>query len=208
MESSWDIDRLGVFTGSQIHRLLATKRDGSGFGEKAMEYIHEVVAELLTGQPKPQSTSWAMEWGNTHEEQAMIAYKNKTGYKVTYYGKENPKFFKMEAYMCGASPDGVTSKRVVEIKCPYNTANHVENAQLTADAFPKERKEYYAQLQLEMLVMGREKADFVSFDPRILCTERQLVILEIPFSKDFGDSMLKKVSDASELVKNLYKELK
>lgn len=208
MDSSWDIDRLGVFTGSQIHRLLTAQRDGTGFGDRAREYIYEVVAELLTGQPKSQTTSWAMEWGNTHEERAIIAYKNRAGYKVTYYGKENPKFFKMEGYMCGASPDGLTSDRVVEVKCPYNTTNHIENAQLTAFDFPKERKEYYAQIQLEMLVTGREKADFISFDPRILNKESQLIILEIPFNKEFTDILLSRVEEASKIVKNIYKLLK
>jgi hypothetical protein len=57
---------------------------------------------------------------------------------------------------------------VIEIKCPYNFDNHVQNLLIKDEAeLLKERKAYWWQLQMNMLVAGKEEGMFISYDPRM-----------------------------------------
>ena len=206
--NDWKTNRIGVFTASNVHKLLISNRSGKGFGKTALDYINEVVAELLTGKSENETYSKAIEWGCATEADAMAAYIDKTKKSVEYFGKENPVFFKIEDLPAGASPDGlIKDERIVEAKCPYNSANHIENMSLTAESFKTERKEYYAQIQLCMYATGVKLADFVSFDPRILSDENKLFILEIPYNEEFVNNLLERIKEASELLKSIYKSI-
>jgi len=208
-ESKYMSDRLGMFTASQIHRLLVTERGGSGFGQTAMSYIMEIVAEMLTGERKCQISSKAITWGNEHEAEAMVSYVKKTGYPdVVYYGGLSPEFFKIEGVPAGGSPDGlVGGLRVVEIKCPYDTGNHIENCIMDVEDFKKNRKEYYAQVQLNMIATGTEIADFCSYDPRIIHPSNRISILEVPKDVEFCEKMLHRIMDASAVRNEIYRKI-
>lgn len=198
-EFTWLNNRLGFFTASNIYKLLTTERGGSGFGKVARGYILEIVAEMITGEREPQVCSKSIEWGNNHEAEAIEAYRVGTGQKnVIYFGKENPVFFPINDMPAGGSPDGlIENERVIEVKCPYNTANHIENCIMSVDEFKTERKEYYAQIQLNMIATNTMLADFCSYDPRVIDDDRKLAILEIPFDKAFCESMIKRIEEAA-----------
>jgi len=204
-EKRWLNDRIGNFTASQIYRLLVTERGGSGFGQTAMTYIMEIVGEMLTGEGKPSPSSKAMDWGAGHESEAMEMYTECTGRKVLYFGTSNPVFFKINGIPAGGSPDGlIENKRIIEIKCPYDTANHIENSIMTLDEFKKNRKEYYAQVQLLMIATNTMYADFCSYDPRIIDDNHRLSVLEIPFDKTFCQNMLARIEAAVSVRNDIY----
>ena len=208
-ETQWLNDRLGYFTASQIHRLLVTERGGTGFGQTAMTYILEVVAEMLTGEGKPQVSSRSIEWGNDHEAEAMEAYIERTGRNVMYFGKNNPVFFPINGVRAGGSPDGlIENKRVVELKCPYDTGNHIEYSIMSLDEFKKGHRDYYAQVQLNMIATNVMLADFCSYDPRIIDENCRLSILEVPFDKAFCDNMLERIRTASDILYGIYEKVK
>jgi len=79
--------------------------------------------------------------------------------------------------MCGASPDGfVDDDGLIEIKCPFSTAIHLE--------FLLKKKiavEYIDQMQFQMACTGpgRKWCDFVSYDRR-LPECMQIEILRVP----------------------------
>ena len=210
--NSWQDERLGVFTASRISELLtAAKGDKDAFGAVANAYIMEKVCELLTGETKPETYSKAIEWGTEHEAAAMALYIKRTQpEKCIYYGKSNPQVFSMSpAINLLGSPDGlIFDKKVIEVKCPYNTVNHVENLMLDLETFKKERKEYYAQIQVNMLVTDTNIADFVSYDPRMIDERLQLFILEIPKDSEFQNTVIQKVEKATEMIKDIVKQLK
>jgi hypothetical protein len=203
---TWKEQRIGRFTASEIHKLLKGGRAKDAlFSDTAMTYIHEVIAEILTGKTE-EATSKAMEWGVFQEPSAIDAYRIKTGKDVVYYGTENPVFIEYGDYS-GGSPDGITDTHLIEIKCPYRSVNHVENLTLTPDTFPSKRPEYYAQIQFNMFLTDRKKAHFISFDPRMAGEEQQLFILEIPYNEEFTDTIKSRIDLAVEKLKGILKTI-
>jgi hypothetical protein len=201
---NWNEQRIGRFTASEIHKLLTSgKAKDSIFGDTAKTYIHEVAAEILTGVAE-EATSKAMEWGKLHEPQAIEAYRKLTGANVTYYGTESPVFIEHNEFS-GGSPDGVTDTHLLEVKCPFSSHHHVENLLLTAETFPFKRKEYYAQIQFNMFLTKKDRAHFISFDPRMASEEQQLFILEIPYSAEFVETITSRIDLAVEELKSILK---
>jgi len=128
---------------------------------------------------------------------------------VIYYGKENPVFFPINGMSAGGSPDGlIENERVIEIKCPYNTSNHIENCMMTLDKFKKERKEYYAQVHLNMVATNVLKADFCSYDPRVIDENCKLSILEVPFDVEFWENMRNRIHAAKIVRDQIYNAVK
>ncbi|MCL2596235.1 MAG: YqaJ viral recombinase family protein [Paludibacter sp.] len=206
----WTSDRLGLFTASRISDLLiCAKGDKDGFGVVAMSYIMEKVCEILTGEQKPEVNTKSIEWGNENEAVAMAVYSRNTNKKVAYFGKENPKSFSLAPdYNLSGSPDGlIFDEKVIEIKCPYNSVNHIENTLMNLEAFKKERKEYYAQIQVNMLVTDTNICDFVSFDPRMIDEKLQLSILEVPKDSEFQKLILQRVEAATEILRDTVKKI-
>jgi len=139
------------------------------FSDTALRYIMEKIAEIMTNGLSikyKQFDSRATEWGNEQEPNAIKFYEQFTGHKVDPVG-----FCKLTDFF-GASPDGLIGEDgVIEIKCPYNSINHVKHLLCQApDDLPDE---YYWQIQAELLATGRAWCDFVSYDPR--CTERTCI---------------------------------
>ncbi|RMF02472.1 MAG: exonuclease [Alphaproteobacteria bacterium] len=152
----WFAARLGKATASRIADITA--RTKSGWGAARANYLAELVAERLTGEPADSYTSPAMQWGTDTEPEAREAYAFVTGSDVEPVGfVDHP-----EIAMSGASPDGLVGDAgLVEIKCP-NTATHIKT--VLADAVPGK---YIKQMMWQMACTGREWCDFVSYDPRL-----------------------------------------
>jgi hypothetical protein len=205
---TWEQQRTGKFTASNIYRLLKSgKAKNATFGEVAKTYIKEVAAEIFTGE-KENATSRAMEWGLFHEANALNAYRRQTAQTLTCYGTQNPLFVEYSEYS-GGSPDALSDTHLIEVKCPYRSVNHIENMLLAPDTFKDERPEYYAQIQFNMLLTKRRKAHFVSFDPRMACGEQQLFILEIEEDKEFQQFIIDRIGKAEiELIDIIKKIIK
>lgn len=122
------------------------------------DYIGDILAEILTGEPKAQTRAKTMDWGHDVESAARSAYEAETGQIVELAG------FVLHPGIeyLGCSPDGlIGADGQLQIKCPANPAIHVATL---SGGMPAE---HMPQVQAEMLVTGRDWNDFVSFDPRM-----------------------------------------
>lgn len=152
----WFQARLGKATASRIADIVAKTK--SGPSASRANYLAELVAERLTGEPAVKFTNAAMQWGNDTEPQARAAYEWHTLESVTEVGFIDHQHIAMS----GASPDGLVGRAgLVEIKCP-NTATQIST--VLGGKIPAK---YTTQMQWQMACTGREWCDFVSFDPRL-----------------------------------------
>jgi hypothetical protein len=98
-----------------------------------------------------------MLWGTEQEAAARAAYEQRTGIEVEETG-----FVAHDTLYAGCSPDGLVDwDGLIEIKCPYNSAVHIETL---LGGMPAD---HMAQVQGQMWITGRQWCDFVSFDPRM-----------------------------------------
>jgi len=192
----WHGDRCGRITASRIKDVLAvSKRDGKPL-QARQDYLIQIVCEILTGQRQPSYQNAAMAWGVEQEPMALQAYIDLTGRNVTAAGFcVHP-----ELEYIGASPDGLMLDRGVEIKCPFNTANHV------ATILGGMPAEHMAQLQCGMWVCDLPAWDFVSYDPR-LPGHMALHVETIPRDDEFIATMASECAkfwdEATDLVARL-----
>lgn len=162
----WRAARAGKFTASRFCDLLAFgKRDGKPLKART-DYIGEVVAELLTGDPREEVRAKPLDWGHDVEAAARAAYEAETGVVVEAGG------FVVHPTMpfLGCSPDGLPPGGLIQIKCPYNPAVHIETIRNGMN------EDHIWQVQGEMFVTGRPWCDFVSFDPRM--PERRRIYIQ------------------------------
>lgn len=153
----WLLARVGKVTASRIADLMAKLRDGRP-GASYHNYMAELIAERLTGQPKEHFTNAAMMWGTEHEPEARSAYSFFHDVDVVQVGLIDHPTINMAA----ASPDGLVGDYgLVEIKCP-NTATHIET--LLSRVIDGK---YVKQMQFQMACTRRNWCDFVSYDPRM-----------------------------------------
>ncbi len=154
--AEWLALRCGRATASRMADIMAKTK--TGWGASRANYLAELVAERLTGEPAEKFTNAAMAWGTEKEPAARDAYEFLTGETVEQVGFiPHP-----HIPMTGASPDGlVGAAGMVEIKCP-NTATHIET--LLDGSVPQK---YVLQMHWQMECAGRRWCDFVSYDPRL-----------------------------------------
>lgn len=152
----WHALRIGKVTASRVADVVAKTK--TGLGASRANYMAELIAERLTGEPAEKFTNAAMAWGTEKEPDARAAYEFFRDAQVVEVA-----FIDHPAIgMTGASPDGLVGDHgLVEIKCP-NTATHLET--LLTQAIPSK---YVTQMLWQMEVTGRAFCDFVSYDPRL-----------------------------------------
>lgn len=152
----WFALRVGKVTASRVADVIAKTK--TGWGASRANYMAELIAERLTGEPAEKYTNAAMAWGTEKEPDARAAYEFFRDAAVTEIGfVDHPSIS-----MTGASPDGlVGDDGLVEIKCP-NTATHLDT--LLSQTVPAK---YVTQMLWQMEVTGRAFCDFVSYDPRL-----------------------------------------
>lgn len=152
----WYAQRVGKVTASRIADVVAKTK--TGWGASRENYMADLIAERLTGQPAERYTNAAMQWGTEKEPEAIAAYEFLKDCETLEVGFiQHPTI-----EMSGASPDRrVSADGLVEFKCP-NTATHIETI-LTGSIANK----YILQMQWQMACDKRAWCDYVSFDPRM-----------------------------------------
>lgn len=197
----WEQDRLGKFTASEIWKLVENGRGGEYFGKGAKTYIRLKAAEILTLEPNNggRVNTNAMEWGNSHEFESLDRYAKETGFHVDYYGGGSPKFFEYTAFS-GGSPDCIiNSDTVGEVKCPYNSAEHIEHLLLNdAEDLKGYYPEAYWQLTFNMVCTGLNKAVFISYDPRYADEALQLKTISFDLVEEDADLIKERVAEAEK----------
>lgn len=162
----------------------------------AETYIREKLYERLSGQPKPSIDNYATAWGHENEPIAKRYYTARTGNEVI----ESKLLYSETIEGLTGSPDGLVGEDgMIEIKCPFVGANHL-NFFFNEDSFESEHSEYYYQMQCYLLLSGRKWCDFVSFDPRlILNSDSGLYIRKHEANLEVMERMTEKVTIARNL---------
>ena len=193
----WFINRQGNFTGSEVWKIMTEPRSKKDDLSKTAEtYILEKVWEKLSGEVKQGINNFATEFGNENEPIAKKFYQSVTGNEI----KESLMLYSNEIEGLTGSPDGLIGEDgLIEIKCPFNGANHLRHCFITdEESLLNEVPEYYYQMQCYMLLSNRNWCDFVSFDPRII-SDLGLFIFRLNRNDEVIEKMKAKVIIAREL---------
>lgn len=161
----WYNIRLGKLTASHAATIATA-------GKGLETLCFDLAAEILTKQRKDTFQSAAMEQGNALEDQARTLFELQTGYTVEQVG------FVEEDDFCGCSPDGFILDRTsgIEIKCPQDNtfAKYLYDEEI--------KPEYYAQMQMQMLLTGAKYWYYVVFNPHF---DEQIIIRKVDADADF-----------------------
>ena len=153
----WFEARCGCLTASRVACVLERQKNGKPY-KAYFDMVDTLIQERITGEIVSVGTTFAMQWGIDHEDEAREMYEATTGNVVELTGF----ILHPQVDFLGASPDGlVGDDGLVEIKCP-NTATHLRRWK--ANVVPDE---YKPQMLLQLLVTGRKWVDFVDYDPRL-----------------------------------------
>lgn len=178
----WFQSRLGKVTASRVYDVMTKTK--SGYGAARKNYMMELLCQRLTGNREEGFTSSAMQRGNDLEPMARGRYEIENDVLVIEEALIDHKTIKGFA----ASPDGmVGDKGLLEIKCP-NTATHIEFIRTG-----KISARYQSQMTAQMLCIGRDWCDFVSFDDR-LPEALQYKCVRYELEKPFADAMVREVA--------------
>jgi putative phage-type endonuclease len=183
---AWLEARRGKVTASQVYKLINLKNPEATFSETALTYMHRLIAERM-GATIEELNLEVLEYGKEQEPYARQAYRNKTDRLVF-----DAPFRTLSGHgYVGASPDGLSFENDdplenpylgQEIKCPVKEEKHV------AYMLGKMPKEYYAQMQLNMLVHNVDKWDFISYHPNF--KDKSLFITTVDADKEYQKIML------------------
>ena len=214
---TWEAQRMGRFTASEIYKLMTEPRtkaakESGELSEGAKTYVEQKVAEMLTGH-KNEFMSMATEHGKELEPEAAIKFAEYLNQDVTsmdwiYCGGDQP-VFQPYGNNCGGSPDIIISNldAIAEIKCPFESKNHIYHLLTTSETIAERLPEYYCQMQCNMLFCEKSKAYFVSYDPRFHDDKLQLKVIEVERNDDFLERVTFKIASALDYRDKLLKVL-
>lgn len=167
----WNEARRYKFTSSSIYKLLTPSKskeakERGDISETARTYIIEKIAEELDGFI-PDFVNDATAYGTEMETKARHWYDKLTGNKTIDVGFEKyNEFYGGSPDSKVVTPDG--DNGALEIKCPYNSINHLRHCLINnVDYFKAKHNDYYWQCVSHMVTLGVNWCDFVSFDGRI-----------------------------------------
>ena len=158
----------GYLTPSTFADLMTNGRGTDTFGASAQTVIDKLAMDLIGVRPTDECMQTfpplSCKWGLENEWEAVKAYEERMFCEVI-----RPEFRTSPTHpYVGGTADGLVGKHGgIEIKCPYNPAEHMENI-LTG----KQVKQYIYQMQGYIHIYGLDWIDFVSFDPRYEDAER------------------------------------
>ena len=181
-QNDWLHLRIGKITASECWKLFEKGRGSEYFGKQAKTYIRNKAAEVLTLEivNGGRSNMPAMEYGLANEFEAVQRFEKEKGLSVEYFGAANPKFFEYDDFS-GGSPDGLLPDAIIEVKCPFNSGEHLAHLELeTPEDLKDYAPEYYWQMTMNMLVCKKQKGWFISYDPRFADEKLQIKIIEVP----------------------------
>lgn len=205
--------RNGMFTGSEVYKLMGAK----GMGKTGETYIFEKVSEFLTGLPcKEEFSSAATAWGIEHEDEAKQYFEAATGLKVAAIGTISNDMIvgtpdgiiKVDTGFEIKCPDGIIKVDVgFEIKCPYNSGNHVKNLMMqSANDLLDLRPEYYWQCVSYMWLTDLKAWKFCSYDPRFK-EEKRMLILNLTLNDDHLTLLKQRVTEAKLMFNNIISKI-
>jgi hypothetical protein len=166
-KAAWLSQRCGKLTASRMADAMDLTAKGLDSAKRKALKV-ELLAERLTGDAVPHFVNSFMQWGLEQEPAAKAAYELASGQMILPCGfYDHPQIADF-----GATPDGLIPGGVIEFKCGQTTT-HI--GWILAGGVPEQHR---PQILAQLACTGRERAVFVSFDPRIKDERRQLFIVE------------------------------
>ncbi len=228
--NEWFLSRKGKMTASEIYLLLNNHKEAMTeeelkaykeanpksrvttkevpFSDGTFTWLNHKIAEyfmpdeaFIEDMENRQVPNRAMQHGEFWEPEARKRYAQAMGYEVFEVG-----FIPLEGYekFAGGSPDGMIREEngLIEIKCAWNPETHQDYLLFEKPEDLKEYNlQYYAQMQMNIIVTDCNFCDFVAFDPRT-SESKQLKILRIPKDEEMCNTLMQRI----ELAKEYYKE--
>ena len=205
-KESMNEEELAAFKAANPKSRITTKE--VPFSDGTFTWLNRKVAEcympdeaFLEDNELRQINNKAVNHGEFWEGDARNLYSEEMGYDVYEVG-----FIPLENYekFAGGSPDGVINNEngIIEIKCAWNPEVHQDYLLFEKPEDLKEYNiQYYAQMQMNMIVTKTIFCDFVAFDPRT-SVSKQLKVLRIPKDEEMCLLLMERI----ELAKQYYKE--
>ena len=189
----WHAARLGVFTSSEIYRLMTKpKLKSEVLSEGAKTYIMEKVAESLTGIREEVFTTPAMQWGIDNEPLAKKHLARLNSWTI-----EETTFIKVDSLNYGGSGDGWIRELngALEVKC-LNTVNHLKEIRDSEDLKANLPIRFW-QVLSDAYLRECDVAVLAWFDPRV---PNDYGLFTKQFKVDQSDvkEMLEKIKLANE----------
>lgn len=193
----WFEIRKGKITSSEIYKIMGKEE----FSETAKTYLLEKVCEHFDGYSEP-ATGQALDWGTELEPVAIQHYEEVTGIKV-----EKASFIPSGDFY-GGSPDGlIAPEGIIEVKCPFKSANHFKHGLIDTPAkFKKVVPNYYYQCISNMVCAGAKWCDFISFDPRVK-EGYHMFVFRLHLDQEEAAKMKERVEVAVQYMKDLKAEI-
>jgi hypothetical protein len=213
----WNDIRAGRFTSSQMHLLMSSGtremtieelkqhklknpkskakmiEDPNILSKATVTYIRAKAAETLTGHTAEEVNSAPTRWGDDFEPIAAEYFTEKTGFEFEIIS------FVPFGDHAGGSPDRLIkgTKEILEIKCPYNSANQIDYLMLTDQWDLKANfPEHYWQCMSNLLFLDSPLCHFVTYDHRMVEEKNKMVYIPIkPIQEDF-DRIITKLEAA------------
>lgn len=156
----WLAARAGYLTGSRAADIVARRKDGQP-GAAYHDYLTQIVAERLTGQPQETGivTPW-MTRGTELEPEARATLErhlDRPIFQCGFVSYDEPRIgCSVDGYLDGSIKHGI-----VELKCPKPTTHlrYLRDGKVPDD--------YRWQVLHNMLVTGAQSAIFASYCPQM-----------------------------------------
>lgn len=174
----WFDARKYRITASAVGAIMGLSPHGS------REKVMDRMIKEYRGEQIEQLDNVALSYGVFHESGAIVEFELETGFRV-----EPAPFVPYEDWL-GASPDGyVSDGAIIEVKCPYSLKDGGEHKSIT------EQMHYYAQVQMQLLCTGYDRAYFFQWSPYSTMTEtvqrdEEFIISMILALQSFWDEYL------------------
>ena len=187
----WLKEKLGKPSASNASKIVTNKGEPS---KQAEGYLYELVAQRLSGRYEETYKNAYMEMGNEREAESRGYYELIEGVEVTQVGLVYPDENKQ--YLC--SPDGIINNEYgLELK---NVLGKTQVKYLLDNKLPSE---YFAQVQMSLLVTGFKFWDFCSYSPGL-----DPLIIRVKPDKEFIGNLERQLKLFSERLEKTYTQLK
>ena len=178
---AWYRLKAGMISGTRFSKVMA--------GDSTATYkdlITDLAGEIITGEVEETYSNAIMERGIALEPEARALYSELIG---EVRGTGFCLMDGMEEWI-GVSPDGLTDKGIIEIKCPIRKThlNYIEKGTLPSV--------YKWQCHGNMMATGAEYCDFMSYYP-----DMKPFIIRVEPDKEMQDELMSEIKKTIELVK-------
>lgn len=170
LNDAYKLAKLGRFTSSEFHFLMAEK----GIGSVGRNYIYRKVGEAMTVMPaRADISTAATEHGLNYEREGLTVFGEKMGLSHLLVQR----LILDEDGRCGGTPDGLIvlnestdglslNVQSVEIKCPLSFDGYIRLWKCkTPEDLKKEAREYFYQCLHQMYLCDCLAGWFICYHP-------------------------------------------